>query len=390
MTVGVQPDGTPDRRHRRALTKAQITAKVRELEQLRDKGQIGPGGRTPTVAEWMRTWLDTIAPRTASESTIETAYRPKVEHWIIPRIGAHRLDRLRPEHLDALYLELAAEGLSSKSVLMVHQLINRAYRMAMRRGVVGRNAASLVDPPTHRSPVMSPLSVTDAQKILASAVGTPNGARWSVALALGLRQAEALGLRWQHIDFERGEVRVFQLKRTEYRHGCEDVEACAKPRHRSGCAAGCTRHAQHCEQRTGGEWVFREPKGGAARTIVIPEPLLDQLLAHRETQSIARATAGDIWQDLDLVFSQPNGSPIQTRQDWEEWKRLLETAGVRNARLHDARHTAATLLLEQGVDIRVVQQILGHSTLAVTQRYTHVTDFLARQAAERMGRTLWD
>jgi site-specific recombinase XerD len=100
--------------------------------------------------------------------------------------------------------------------------------------------------------------------------------------------------------------------------------------------------------------------------------------------------AGDAWQDLDLVFSQPNGSPIQTRHGWEEWKRLLEIAGVRNTRLHDARHTAATLLLEQGVDIRVVQQILGHSTLAVTQRYTHVTDFLGRQAAERMGRTLWD
>ena len=390
VTVGVRPDGTPDRRHRRGPTKAAVTAKVRELEQQRDKGQIASTGRTPTVAEWMRTWLDTIAPRTASESTIETVYRPRVEHWIIPRIGAHRLDRLRPEHLDALYLELGAAGLSTKSVLMAHQLISRAYRMAMRRGVVGRNVASLVDPPRHRETEMEPLTITDAQRILATSASSPNGARWSVALALGLRQCEALGLRWQHVDFERGELRVYQLKQSQYRHGCEDPAACAKPKHRSTCAAGCTRHARYCPQRTGGDWIFREPKGGKARTVVVPEPLLDQLRKHQKVQDAARTALGEAWQEFDLVFSQPDGRPIQPSPDWSAWKRLLKDAGVRDARLHDARHTAATLLLEQGVDIRVVQEILGHSSLAVTKRYTHVTNTLARQAAERMGRALWD
>ncbi|MBA3741628.1 site-specific integrase [Sporichthya sp.] len=110
----------------------------------------------------------------------------------------------------------------------------------------------------------------------------------------------------------------------------------------------------------------------------------------RAAQAAERLIAGDTWTDLDLVFAQPNGRPIQPRADWEAWKALLARAGVRDARLHDARHTAATLLLEQGVDIRVVQEILGHSTLAVTKRYTHVTDTLARDAAERMGRALWD
>jgi integrase len=262
--------------------------------------------------------------------------------------------------------------------------------MAMRRGIVGRNVASFVDPPRHREPEMEPLTVAEAQRILAASASSPNGARWSVALALGLRQCEALGLRWEHIDFDRSELRVFQLKRNPYRHGCEDPAACAKPNHRSSCAAECTRHAQHCAQRTGGEWVFREPKGGKARTVVVPEPLLDQLRAHQQAQSLARAALGDAWQPFDLVFCQPDGRPIQPGSDWAAWKRLLKNAGVRDARLHDARHTAATLLLEQGVDIRVVQEILGHSSLAVTKRYTHVTNTLARQAAERMGRALWD
>ena len=81
---------------------------------------------------------------------------------------------------------------------------------------------------------------------------------------------------------------------------------------------------------------------------------------------------------------------MEPRDDWAAWKWLCKAAGVRDARLHDARHTAATLLLEQGVDIRVVQEILGHSTLAVTKRYTHVTSRLAKEAAERMARALWD
>ena len=390
VTVGVRADGSPDRRHRKARTRAEVTVRVRELERARDQALVSAAGRPPTVAEWMRTWLDTVAPRTASPSTIDSVYRPKMERWILPRIGQHRVDRLRPEHLDALYLDLAKEGLSTKSVLMTHQIINRAFRIAVRLGVVGRNPASLVDPPTHREPEMTPLSADAARQILAAARDLPNGARWSVALALGLRQGEALGLRWQHVDLDRGELRIFQLDRAAFRHGCEEPAVCAQGRHRSGCAPDCTRHAYHCPQRSGGEWVFREPKGGRARTLALPEPLVDQLRAHRDVQLEHRVAAGESWQDFDLVFAQPDGRPITTQQDWVSWKALLGTAGVGDHRLHDARHTAATLLLEQGVDIRVVQEILGHSTLAVTKRYTHVTDLLARDAAKRMGRALWD
>jgi site-specific recombinase XerD len=92
---------------------------------------------------------------------------------------------------------------------------------------------------------------------------------------------------------------------------------------------------------------------------------------------------------LDLVFAGPTGKPVNPRGDWAEFKAMLQSAGLRNARPHDARHTAATLLLEQGVDIRVVQEILGHSSLAVTKRYTHVTSKLAEEAATRMGDALW-
>lgn len=404
VSIGLKPDGSPDRRHVSAIDRDTVIEKIEKLEALRDAGQIVAPSRVPTLAEWMRTWLHTITPRTAQQSTVDEIYRPKVERWIIPALGRHRLDRLQPDHLDQFYSACARAGLSDKSVLLLHQILSRALKMALRRGRVQRNVATLIDAPTHRDPEIEPLSADQARALLGAAATMRNGARWSVALALGLRQNEALGMRWSCVDLDAGTVRVFQIKRTRYQHGCPNPVACANGRHLRACkhlctrhakrcpkpcARGCTRHAQFCPQRIGGAWVFKQPKGGKARTVAIPQPLVVQLAEARELQQKEKSAAGDAWSEWDLCFPNGLGMPQRARDDWADWKRLCTLAGVHAARLHDARHTAATLLLEQGVDIRVVQDILGHSTLAVTRRYTHVTSRLARDAAERIALTLW-
>ena len=404
IVVGLKPDGKLDRRHVRGRDEETVIRKIAELTVKRDAGKVVKPGPTPTVAEWMRTWLDTIAPRTAQQTTVDEIYRPKVERWIIPALGRHRLDRLQPDHLDEFYLMLAREGLSTKSVLLLHQILSRALKMAMRRGKVTRNVATLVDAPTHREPEIEPLTEDEARAILDLAGVMRNGARWSVALALGLRQCEALGMRWSCVDLKAGTVRVFQLKRSRYRHGCKNPGACVAEWHVRPCRVPCTRHkrrcpkpcqkgcalhAVHCPERLGGEWAFKEPKGGKARTIVIPKPLIPLLEEAKKAQEKERTAAGETWEEWGLCFPNSHGRPMEPRDDWAAWKWLCREAGVREARLHDARHTAATLLLEQGVDIRVVQEILGHSTLAVTKRYTHVTSRLAQDAADRMAKALW-
>lgn len=405
--MGVKEDGSEDRRHIMYRDKDRVVRELRKLEKQRDAGQVAKAGRVPTVAEWMRTWLDTIAARTAQQSTVDEIYRPKVERWIIPRLGRHKLDRLLPEHVDAFYTWLPQQGLSSKSVLLIHQILSRSLKTAVRRQVVARNVASsaYVETPTHRDQEVEPLSQADARRVLDLAAVLPNGARWSVALALGLRQGEALGMRWGCIDLQAGTLRVFQVKRARYRHGCDDPHACGAKWHREPCTAPCKRHkarcpvpcrpdcrfhAQHCPKRLGGEWEFRQPKGGKARTLVVPAPLIRELKAHWRKQKKLKEAAGEAWTEMGLCFPNSLGKPLEPRDDWEDWKWLCKAAGVRDARLHDARHTAATLLLEQGVDIRVVQEILGHSTLAVTKKYTHVTSRLAKEAAERMSHALWD
>jgi integrase len=137
--------------------------------------------------------------------------------------------------------------------------------------------------------------------------------------------------------------------------------------------------------------VFVEPKSRAGnRTISLPSQLVDALRAHRADQRAERLRAGSEWRDHGLVFAQPNGNPIEPRSDYRALITLLATAGVPKARLHDARHIAATLLLSQVVPARVAMEILGHSQISLTLgTYSHVVPELQRDAAERIGRALW-
>jgi len=124
-------------------------------------------------------------------------------------------------------------------------------------------------------------------------------------------------------------------------------------------------------------------------TLQCPPELLAILKAHHKAQAVERLRAGDRWEDYDLVFATAYGRPIDRSDDWRDWKAVLKAAGVRDARVHDARHTAATLLIEQGVRIRVVQEVLGHTRVTTTERDTHVASAQVRDASERMGAVLW-
>ena len=390
-------------------------------------GSAGKVGRPLTVADWFDMWLTTIAPRTVSQSTLDSTYEPKVRRWIVPQLGRHRLDRLQPEHLDAFYTSLAAQGLQPNTIVQIHRIVSRALKVAWKRGKVGRNVATLVDAPIGEDVDIEPLSQDEARQILHAAASRRNGARWSVALAVGIRQSEAIGLRWQYVDLDAGTIEVgWQLRRARYRHGCDDPATCTVNRHRvrcpkrcarhkhqndcpadcaarghqcpqveRPCPAGCVGHSRECPQRVGGDWHFTRRKGvkagqGKAKLVLaLPAPLITHLRIHRRQQAAERLAAGSAWQDWDLVFCTPTGTPIDSRDDWEDWQSLLAEAGIRAARVHDARHTAATLLLEQGTGIRVVQHILGHSQLSQTERYTHVTAALSQDAADRMSHALW-
>ena len=300
------------------------------------------------------------------------------------------------------------------------------FTIAERQGKIGRNPCKLIDAPKYEEPETESLTATEARRLLGLTAARRNGTRWSVALALGMRQNEALGLRWQFVDLDKAVIAVdWQLTHDRYKHGCDDSHECGarfhvypcprdcpKAKRVSGrkhtcikpCLRGCTEHggkcpnfcppdckahAKACPQRIGGI-KFTRPKGGRKRTIPIPVQLVPVLHEHFEDQAAERESAGPSWEDWNLVWCQPNGHPIDTHDDWEEWKALLVEAGIlKDARLHDARHTAGTLLGELHVDIHVIQKILGHAQVTTTRIYTDPTDVLTREAADSIGGLLW-
>lgn len=377
LSFGLKAGGRRDRRHFSGRTRAEVAGKVRAAQAKRDAGLVPTSAKAPTVGQWLDHWLDTIAAPKLRPRTLDD-YRGRIDKWIKPAVGHHRIDRLQPEHLERSYLDMGEAGLGAASVLKNHRVLSRALRVAMQRGRVARNVCTLIDAPSAAPAEVEPLSKAEAREVLAAASEGRNAARWSVALALGLRQGEALGLRWADVDLDAGIVTVRKaLQRQRYEHGCSDT--CGQPR------------AAKCPARTGGGLVSVEPKSRAGRrTIALPPQLVEVLRSHRSAQAKERLAAGALWDDRGLVFCQVNGRAIGARQDWAAWKSLLSAAGVRDARLHDARHTAATLLLLQGVSARTVMQILGHSQISLTLgTYSHVVPEIAVDAAERMGSALW-
>ena len=426
VTMGVRADGRPDRRHRTGATETEVTRKVRELEAKRDAGKTSKPGRVPTLTQWMRIYISDIAPQRVSRDTIDSTYRPKVERWIIPKLGRHRLDRLYPEHLYKFYAALREEGLAANTIVQIHRILSRALKIAVRQELIFRNPCTLIDAPQPEESESETLTASEARALLRLTANRRNGTRWSVGLALGLRQTEALGLRRSYIDLDKAVFYVdWQLKHEHYRHGCDDPHACGqrwhtypcpadcpKAKRASGrkhvcrkpcstgcaehggncpksCAPDCTRHAKACPKRIGG-WKFTRPKGKRGRPVPIPAQLIPPLRAHLKRQDDEHQAAGDTWQDWDLVWCRPDGRPIDAHDDWEEWKALLAEAGItKNARLHDARHTCGTLLGEQHVDMHVIQRILGHAQVSTTRIYTDPTDPLTREAVDRLGSMLW-
>ena len=376
VTMGVRDNGAPDRRHVTARTEAEVHAKVRKLEKDRDAGRARRPGRAWTVATWLTHWLETIAAPSVKDNTL-AGYRVAVNVHLIPGIGAHRLDRLEPEHLEKLYARMVANGSAPATAHQAHRTLRAALNEAVRRGHLGRNPATLAKAPRVTETEIEPYTVEEVQRLLRAAAGRRNSAPWALALALGLRQSEALGLMWSDVDLDAGTLVI--------RRGRQ------RPRWRHGCGGTCGKAiGGHCPARIAARAVTSDTKSRAGRRgIGLPDELVDLLHRHRTEQATERQTAANLWHEGGWVFTTPTGEPINPRTDYTEWKRLLQLAGLRDGRLHDARHTAATVLLLLNVNDRVAMGLMGWSSSSMTTRYQHITDKIRRDIAKQVGGLIW-
>jgi integrase len=178
VTMGTRDDGRPDRRHVEAKTRAEVTRKVRELEKQRDSGRVQRPGRGWTVEQWLTHWVEHIAAPFVSEDTL-SGYRVAVRVHLIPGLGAHRLDRLQPEHLERLYVRMMGAGSAAGTAHQAHRTIRTALGEAVRRGYLLANPATLAKAPRLTEQEVEPYSIEEVQCILAAARERRNGARWA-------------------------------------------------------------------------------------------------------------------------------------------------------------------------------------------------------------------
>ncbi|QKV93970.1 site-specific integrase [Streptomyces sp. NA02950] len=377
VTVGVRDDGTPDRRHVERKTETEVIKAVRKLEKERDAGTVRKPGKPWTLKGWLTHWLENItAPPVVKPSTY-SSYRVAVTKHLVPGLGGHRLDKLEPEHLERLYAKMQRGGLKPATAHQAHRTVRVALGEALRRGHVGRNVATLAKAPRITEEEVDPYSVKEVQHLLEEAGKRRNSVRWAIALALGLRQGESLGLQWADVDFEGQALRVRRSR--------------LRPKYAHGCAGDCGRkYPGYCPQRLQANEDTDDTKSRAGKRIIgLPEQLAQLLKLHREQQAKEREAAGSRWQEGGWVFTTETGEPINPRTDYDEWKELLSAAGVRDGRLHDARHTASTVLLILGVPERTVMSIMGWSSSAMAARYQHVTDTIRYDVAKRVDGLLW-
>lgn len=328
------PDGKRRRKVVKAKTKSAVLAKLRKVHTALDSGLPAPDDHL-TVEQWLHWWSTNVLSGTVAPTT-EASYKWLIKTYIIPEIGKVKLVKLGPEHVQAMMRTLERRGLSPRTIAYSRAVLRRALSHAERWGKVARNVAALVDAPKKASVKLDDaLDAAEAAAVLHAASGDRLEALATLVLALGLRRGEALRLRWKDIDLQAGTLTVTQAKTDAGR-----------------------------------------------RTIALPSFAVKALNGHQAKQRKERMAAAH-WDDPEVVFASSIGTPLEPRNVLRWWHDLTTRAGVGRRRFHAARHTAATLMLNNGVPLEVVSKTLGHAGLAITADvYAKVGIELQRQAAE--------
>lgn len=370
LDLGLDPNGKRRRRHVYGKTEDEVLKKLGVLRrQLEDHGDIPTADMR--VGKWLTYWLDNIARPRVKPGTF-TSYRTHVNRYLIPSIGRRPLSRLSAAHVREMHAYVRSQGCNSTTARNAHRTLAAALNDAVKDGRVARNVAALVNAPPKAASKRGALSFTEAKAVLSHA-GERMASRWLAAFLLAARQGECLGLRWEYVDLDRGMVDLaWSLQKVAYEHGCT-------PRCSARTAKGCPQKylpvpdGFEFTQLDGNLCLLRPKSRTSQRVLPLPD-MLWEALKLRRIQSLAEPNPHG------LVWTRPDGRPINPKDDWTAWKALLLSAGVRSFTLHEARHSTVTWLAEGGAAENVIVGIAGHSDVMVSRSYQHVSPEVGRRA----------
>lgn len=311
-----------------------------------------------TVNEYLDQWLVSAAKPKLRERTF-VEYEALLLRYVREPFGARKLVTLRPLDVQTLYSQMLEKGLSARSVRYTHAVLSSALKQAVQWGMLARNPCEGVELPKKTRNEMRVMTPEQARAFLAAAAEDRYAALFSLAIATGMRPEEYLALKWS--DFK-GQTQTVTVQRALIK-------------------------------RRGGGWYFEEPKTAQSRrTVKLTVSVVKQLQAHRQRQLTERLQMGAIWQAHDLIFCSEIGTPINDRNlDQRHFRRILQRAGLDiEFTLYTLRHTAATLLLAQGINPKIVAEQLGHASVTLTlDVYSHVLPEMQKAAAEMMESVLF-
>mgnify|MGYP000892148963 CR=1 FL=1 len=307
-----------------------------------------------TVKEFLEYWLDSHAKPNLSPTTI-AGYEMIIRKHLTPALGNLKLQKLRPVHIQQYY-DSKINELSAKTLTQHHRVLRKALDYAFKLQMIPNNPADAVAPPKQKKYNAKVLTLEEAKTMLEAAKGTDMEAPINLALALGLRRGELLGLKWEDIDLENGFI-----------------------------------HIKRNLVRANRKLILKEPKSETSiRTLKLSNTLIRILKDYRKKQLELKMLLRNEYQDNDLVFCRDDGQLLNpTTFSWR-FKKFLEKNGLPQIRFHDLRHTNATLMLKSNIAPKKASSRLGHSTISITMDlYSHVTQDMEEEISDTLEDILY-
>ena len=348
VSLGYGADGKRTRKTVYGKTKREAQEKLSKLQSQKLDGSL-LNVENITFGECLDRWLNDSARLTVAPSTYHR-YSVAVRVHVKPALGSIQLAKLSAAHIQNAYSQMDEAGKPAATREYCHSMIRRALNVAVKWRLIPFNPCAGVDAPRVERKEIEPLSAEHALKLLETSKSHRLHAVFVVSIGTGMRQGEVFGLQWENVDLENGVIAV--------RHNLEEIQ---------------------------GRLRLKTPKSKSGkRSIELPKTVVSALWDHR-ARMMTEGFAGGSY-----VFVDVNGNPLRKSNfDRQVWKPIRKAAEIPEVRWHDQRHTHATMLLEQGVHPKVVQERLGHSSIRLTlDTYSHVMPSLQKDAAEKLDRLL--
>lgn len=334
-------------------TQKEVEQKKRQLLTQLENGTFTQPQKI-TVAEWMKEWLSTFA-RAKNKPYTLASYSVIIDNHITKHLGKLKLQSLRGIHVQRMYNSMIAEGLSAKTVKNIGAVLHKAMNIARRQHLIATNPADDAELPRVERHEITPLRDEDVSPFMAAIEADCYCNAFAVTLLCGTREGETLGLSWDHVNFEAGTIEI-----------CQQLQRDKTP--------GGQHH------------IVPFTKTDRPRTITPPPLAFDYLRKEQLRQKEKQLAAGPAWSNPDnLCFTNDDGGCVKLFTFYKHFKQIVASIGRPDLRPHDLRHTAATVAIANGGDVKSVQSLLGHSTPTITlSLYTHASEKMARETASKV------